>query len=301
MSQSLNSLPAAIITVQQTIDRIEESLGREIVLEDLARSAGMSFWHFLRVFRTTVGETLKDYIRRRRLTLAAWALLESGQSVLDIALSSGFDSHEAFTRAFRAQFFCSPSQFRQLGCAPSFPRARLEISAAYLAHLQHGISREAKRVDHPYMRLVGLKTELTVSPENFDVLTLGAPLWQDFLRHLAGISQRIDNKTLLICDIVASNDEYIRCVLMPCVAVHSFGAVPESCVAEVRPASTDAVFLHSGAGPAWEYTMHYVYGAWLPESGAALADLPLLYRFDPHSSPFCARPELELWLALREA
>lgn len=293
-----NGLPAGIHMVQQTIDRIEDSLEADIVLEDLARAAGMSFWHFLRVFRTTVGETLKDYIRRRRLTVAAWALLESERGVLDIALSSGFDSHEAFSRAFKSQFACSPRQFRQQGQPPQFPRARLEISAAYLAHLQSGISREPALQVHADLRLVGMQTELTVPPQEFDVLALGAPLWQAFLQRVDGIGQRLDDRILFICDILASNDEHVRCMLMPCVAVSGFGAVPESCIAEVRPGSLDAVFQHRGGGQAWEYTMQYVYGCWLPESGHSLSDLPLLYRFDPRHSPFCEQPELEVWLAL---
>lgn len=293
------SIPAAILLVQQTIDRIELSLGQDIVLEDLARAAGMSFWHFLRVFRTTVGETLKDYIRRRRLTMAAWALLEPGPSVLDIALGAGFDSHEAFTRAFRAQFGCSPRQFRQRGEPPQMPRARPEISEAYLAHLQHGITREPQLCAHEDMRLVGLRAEMTVAPQEFDVLALGAPLWQQFLQLVPQIELRQDDTIFLQCDILASNDDHVRCVLMPCVRVSQFANPPEPLVAEVRPRSQDAVFLHRGGGQAWEYTMQYLYGTWLPDSGLQLSDLPLLYRFTVDSSPFGAAPATEVWVAVR--
>lgn len=292
-------IPPAIAMVQQTIDRIEDSLGQPIVLEDLARAAGMSFWHFLRVFRTTVGETLKDYIRRRRLTLAAWALLEKDSSVLDIALEAGFDSHEAFTRAFRAQFACSPREFRQLGVPPQLPRARPEISGAYLAHLQQGVSREPQLEIHADLRLVGLRAELAVSPAEFDVVTLGQPLWQQFLPMLAHIPHRLDDQILFLCDILASSDEHMRCVLMPCVAVSQFGSVPEPLVAEVRPRSVDAVFQHRGGGQAWEYTMQYIYGTWLFDSNKQLSDLPLLYRFHPDHSPFTPQPDLHVWLPLR--
>lgn len=296
--ETVTTIPAAIAMVQQTIDRIEGSLQQELVLEDLARHAGMSFWHFLRVFRTTVGETLKDYIRRRRLTIAAYALLESQATVLSIALDAGFDSHEAFTRAFRHQFGCSPREFRQRGEWPLFPRARPEISAAYLQHLQSGISRQPRYMVHDDLRLVGLRQEMTVPPHEFDVLTLATPLWQQFLSSLPHVVRRVDAQVLFLCDILASNDEHVRCVLMPCVAVHEFAQLPDGWVAAVRPRSRDAVFQHRGTGRCWEYTMQYLYGVWLSEAGAALSDLPLVYRFEPTASPFSPDPQLEIWLGL---
>lgn len=298
MSNQRPTIPPAIRLIQKTVDAIEDQLDGLIELEKLAMESGMSFWHFLRIFRTTVGETLKDYIRRRRLTRAAYALLETKQNVLDIALAAGFESHEAFTRAFKNQFNLSPRDFRLAGQAPIFPHAHLGITAAYLGHLQNGISREPQIIPRPSLRLVGMKAEYSMSPDEFDVLTLGAKLWGTFAEQLDKISHRVDDKALFMCDIFAGNEQHIRCMVMHCVVVNEFGDMPDSCIAEFRPPGQDATFTHKGAGAAWEYTMQYLFGVWLPESGQQLADQPVIYRFDPKSSPFSENPELEMWLAL---
>lgn len=298
MSNPHPTIPPAIRLIQKTVDAIEEQLDGMIELEKLAMESGMSFWHFLRIFRTTVGETLKDYIRRRRLTHAAYALLESKQNVLDIALAAGFESHEAFTRAFKNQFNISPRDFRVAGQAPTFPHAHLSITTAYLGHLQQGISREPEIIPRPSLRLVGMKAEYSISPDEFDVFALGSKLWGDFSGQLERIKQRVDDKVLFMCDIFASNEQYIRCMVMYCVVVDEFEDLPAPCIAEFRPPSHDATFTHRGSGAAWEYTMQYLFGVWQPESGKTLADYPVIYRFDPQSSPFSETPELEIWLAL---
>ena len=291
-------VPASIELIQRSIDTIEDRLDGELSLEALARDAGISFWHFLRVFRATVGETPKDYIRRRRLTRAASALLETPRSVLDIALEASFESNEAFTRAFRQQFDMAPRDFRAAGRHPTFPRAKREIGAEYLAHLQQGISREPRLVRHPNLRLAGIKAEFAVPPETFDVLTLGALVWDAFLTRLPEVGRRVDDRTCFVCEITASGPDQLRGSLMPCVVVENFGEVPEGWHTDVRAASRDAVFEHRGGGRAWEYTLHYVFDTWRGDSGERLTDRPVFYRFDPATSPFSAEPELELWIAL---
>jgi AraC family transcriptional regulator len=294
-------VPPSIELVQRTLDTIETQLSESIALEALAQEAGMSFWYFLRVFRATVGETLKDYIRRRRLTQAALTLLDDrNRTILDIALEAGFESNEAFTRAFRAQFDQAPSAFRRTGSPPGFPQAQPQITRDYLAHLQSGISREPERVNHPELCLVGPKREFAVAPEAFDILALGAPLWQQFAEQMAGVPQRADACLYFFCDILSESAEQIRATLMPALCVTDYAELPAGWCAERRPASNDAVFAHQGAGRAWEYTMHYVFGTWAAESASALSELPVLYRFDPAHSPFSTDPHLELWIGLRD-
>lgn len=91
---------------------IQRHLDESMPLEELAKVAHFSPYHFHRIFRGTVGESLKEHIRRLRLERAALRLKHSDRSVLEIALEAGFQSHESFTRAFGALLGCSPSQFR---------------------------------------------------------------------------------------------------------------------------------------------------------------------------------------------
>src|SRR5438132_4034806 len=91
---------------------IQEHLDEELPLDRLARVAHFSPFHFHRLFRALVGETVSEYVRRLRLESAAVALKTTDKTVLQVALDAGYGTHEAFTRAFRQMFGISPSQFR---------------------------------------------------------------------------------------------------------------------------------------------------------------------------------------------
>ncbi len=92
---------------------IEDRLEEDVPLEVLADVACASVFHFHRVFRGMTGETVRGYGRRLRLERAAHRLTHGDDDILTIALDAGYDSHEAFTRAFRARFGAPPSTFRQ--------------------------------------------------------------------------------------------------------------------------------------------------------------------------------------------
>jgi AraC family transcriptional regulator len=106
-----------------TVESYQERLNRVLVLlesrldepaplEDLARAAHLSPYHFHRVFTGMVGEPVAAYRRRLRLQRAAQQLALGGRPVTDIALAAGYESHEAFTRAFKAAFGETPSAYR---------------------------------------------------------------------------------------------------------------------------------------------------------------------------------------------
>jgi AraC family transcriptional regulator len=99
--------------MHRVVEHIDRHLDQELDLRALARVAHFSAFHFHRVFFSWTGETLGDYLRRRRLEIAAIRL--AGQpklSILNVALSVGFGSTEAFARAFKARFGCTASTWR---------------------------------------------------------------------------------------------------------------------------------------------------------------------------------------------
>lgn len=99
--------------VQRMQDYIMMHYREEISLQDLAEAASYSPWHALRAFTELVGKTPFAYLRAIRLSAAAKKLRDSGASVLDIALSSAFGSHEGFTKAFSREFAMSPREYRE--------------------------------------------------------------------------------------------------------------------------------------------------------------------------------------------
>jgi AraC family transcriptional regulator len=96
----------------RVLSHIQQHLDDPLELGQLARLANFSPYHFHRVFAGMVGEPLREYIRRLRLERAALKLSNRKAPVIEIALGAGYQSHEAFTRAFRGGFGMSPSRFR---------------------------------------------------------------------------------------------------------------------------------------------------------------------------------------------
>src|SRR5262249_26256763 len=95
--------------IVRTLVYIQGRLDEELELAELAGVAAFSPFHFHRIFRGLVGESVKEYVRRLRLERAARCLKQESRPVTEIALQAGFETHESFTRAFTAMFGESPS------------------------------------------------------------------------------------------------------------------------------------------------------------------------------------------------
>ncbi len=98
--------------LKRAIDYMEKHIEEELTLEEVASYCAMSMYHFHRVFQDNIGMSVNSYIRKRRLTYAAQALVMTNRSVLDIAVQYGFSSQEAFTRAFKGMFHLPPKRYR---------------------------------------------------------------------------------------------------------------------------------------------------------------------------------------------
>ncbi|HSJ86564.1 MAG TPA: AraC family transcriptional regulator [Anaerolineales bacterium] len=102
--------------IQDVMRYIGEHIHEPLDRETLASVAGFSIPHFHRVFRAHVGESAISYVRRVRLERAARKLRMGAVDITEVALAAGYDSHAAFSKAFKQQFEVSPREFRQLGC-----------------------------------------------------------------------------------------------------------------------------------------------------------------------------------------
>src|ERR1700690_3530349 len=98
--------------INRVLVHIQQRLEEPLPLDELAGGASFSPWHFHRIFRGMVGESVKEHVRRLRLERAAQRLKSSDRPVVDIALEAGYETHESFTRAFAAMFEAPPSAFR---------------------------------------------------------------------------------------------------------------------------------------------------------------------------------------------
>jgi len=113
--QEIQAKSAYAQRINRVIDHLRRNLDRQVKLEELAKVAGFSEFHFHRIFGAISGETLNGFTNRLRLEKAARLLRYSSQSLTDIALACGFSSSATFSRAFRSGYDTSPSQFRKNG------------------------------------------------------------------------------------------------------------------------------------------------------------------------------------------
>lgn len=111
-----NSHPTYRQCILRVLLYIEEHLDSDLTLEQLAGIACFSPFHFHRMFAAHTGETLHKYIRRLRIERAVGRLAYSDTPIVHIALEAGFETHEAFSRAFRKTYGMSPTDFRQKAC-----------------------------------------------------------------------------------------------------------------------------------------------------------------------------------------
>lgn len=291
--------------IQAAIDFIEANLTAELATAEIAREADLSPWHFQRVFRGMVGDAVKEYVRRRRLTAAAWALRTTARRILDLALDYQFESQEAFSRAFKAQFDVTPGRFRKTGAAAALSRRKPRITEAHLRHLHGGITMTPKFVERGEMKVVGLGTPFIsiLSPERNNHILIPR-LWDAYLPRAREIRNRLGPVDVGLCEEYRPPEAAAReapggdCYYIAGTEVSSLEDVPAGMVAKVVPAGRYAVFTHRGSLAKLEYTMNYIYGSWLPKSGFEREERPDLEVYDERFKGDREDSELDVYIPI---
>lgn len=137
------------------LDHLEADLGGTVDAAELARIAHTSEHHFRRMFSTLAGMGLAEYVRRRRMTRAAAAIVAGDESILAIAQRFGYESGDAFARAFRSVHGISPRAARERGASlATQPRLRLQVDTMGRDTMRYRIQ------DTPPLRFVGRSARL---------------------------------------------------------------------------------------------------------------------------------------------
>jgi len=143
--------------MNNAVDYIELNLTDEISYEKLAQIACCSTYHFQRMFSFITGVPLSEYIRRRRLTLAAFELQTSNIKVIDVAIKYGYESPEAFSRAFKNLHGVMPISARDIGVSlKAFPKMTFLISIKGVSEMNYRIEEK-----EPF-EVFGLELKTTV-------------------------------------------------------------------------------------------------------------------------------------------
>ena len=248
---------------------IEERLDQELSLEELAKLAHFSPYHFHRVFRALVGESVYEYIKRLRLESAATRLRITERSVLDIALESGYESHEGFTRAFRQRFGVSPSEFRA-GATPT---------RTFVKEIPMPVDTPSLQVEVKTLNAIRVAFLRHVGP----YLNVGPTFGK--LGEWMGKKGHIGPKTIMlgICHDDPKSVEPEKLRYDCCFSVaDSFQPTGEIGTQDI-PGGSYAVLTHKGPYSGLESVYHWLYSEWLPTSGREPRNQPPfeIYRNTP--------------------
>lgn len=144
-------------SLNEAITYIEENLTGDIDFKEVARIAYCSEYHFQRMFSYLSGVSLSEYIRRRRLSLAAFELINSHVRIIDLAIKYGYSSPDAFTRAFQGLHGITPSEARNNGQSlKAFPRMTFQLS------ISGGNEMNYRIVEKEAFHLVGIKKRVPI-------------------------------------------------------------------------------------------------------------------------------------------
>src|SRR5208282_5113853 len=265
---------------------IQKHLDDPLALEELARLACFSPCHFHRVFKGMVGESVKEHIRRLRLERAASHLKLSAAPVTHIAFDAGYESHEGFTRSFRAAFGLSPSQFRRS------KKRKTATAAPSGLHYGHGTAVREFKTTRPRDRSMKVKIEHR-EPIHVAFMRHVGPYgevgatWDKFLPVL-GKEGLLGGDSLFIgiChdDPEVTPPDKVR--YDACVTVDESFQPAGDIGVQVIPGGEYAVTTHFGPYQKLGETYTELLGQWLPRSGHELRATPCfeVYLNDPQST-----------------
>lgn len=255
------------------VEYIERHIEEDLNLAGIASMAALSEYHFHRLFRANFGVPVIDYVRRRRLSRAASALLRSRTPVLQIALAAGFESQAAFSRAFRRVYHVPPAHFRNRGRdVPWLSSAPL--TEATLAMLP-GLGQEQPRLEMIEPFAVAGLTARFDGPTRANI----PQLWADLAATVGqGRLAAVD------CIGISENDEAVlsgELGFMAAIPLSPGQAVPAGLTSRTLAGGNYLVFTVKNASQNMSAAYDYIFGTWMPGSHHRLAPLPSFSRTSP--------------------
>ena len=270
--------------VQRGVDYIEARLEDNIALADVAKAAGISQWHFQRIFKALTNETLKSYIRSRRMARALDRLLTTDDRIIDIAIAAGFESQQSFTRAFGTTFDITPSAYRQLGNKSLFLK-KVQFDETYLRHVSTNVTSEPEIYHQPSTQFAGLPTVFfSVDSEKNNISEQLPPLWEAFVPRMGEIDHSVD-AALAYGLIYQTRDSGEELRYLAGLEVSSLNGLADDMTSVHIPDSTYARFVHRGRPDTLDLTVNYIYSTWLSQSGMRHTYGPDIEMYDDNFIP----------------
>ena len=268
------------------VNFIEEHILEDPDLDKLGKLAGCSPHHFQRIFTYIGGVTLTEYLRRRRMSLAAVDLKDENAKVIDIALKYGYDSPTAFNRAFQSIHGISPTQARDNKVAlKAFPPIVFQMTVRGTQEMNYRIEKRDA------FRVVGKRIALKPTLEENFKITPG--FWQQSaidgtIEKLAGM---MDTDLLGLMGVSTCNAQDDWEYYIAVATTKEDDSFEEFMI----PSSTWAVFYQEGPLLKVQELEARIVTEWLPTRGYEYANAPeieMYYNPDPDKARY------EIWLPI---
>ncbi|MEK5238920.1 helix-turn-helix domain-containing protein [Paenibacillus sp. FSL L8-0470] len=248
-----------IDAIMSAVRYIENHLTQKVRVADIAKHVGYSNYHFQRLFHQVTSQTIGQYMMGRKLTEAGKLLREGQFRVVDVSYQFGFESHEAFSRAFKARFSVNPHQWKQKSLFIPPNLFKEEIREDYLKHLQQ---LEPENVEQ--VRLNGLEIRGYQSADSSvgSIYECWNRLYQvclDFSTPKYGLIQypfSMEGKAAFTYTAAVKHD--------------LTKAAEDQVTLQIRPGKYQ-VFWHKGELEALPFTYRYIYGTWLVKHNVTLS------------------------------
>ncbi len=282
--------------LNHVIDYIEEHLTDDLPIETISEYAGVSDYHFRKVFFYLSGLTLSEYVKNRRLSEANKDLL-NGEKVTDVAFKYGYQSMDGFTRAFKKWSGFLPSDVVKRGISKSFPKI------SFIITVKGGINMEFRIVDKPAFNLAGVSKRVPLQFEgvNNEIVKLAQSITDQQKEEMHSL-QNIEPYEI----VNASYDSDTNFLEEDGYLTHLIGVLTTedhiSDLLEKVPvkACTWAVFPNEGPFPfTLQDTMAKVYSEWLPTSDYEVINVPSFSftKMDEHKKAYAYS---EVWVPVQK-
>lgn len=282
--------------LNHVMDYIEDHLTDDISLEVISEYAGVSDYHFRKIFFYLSGLSLSEYIKYRKLSEANMDLLH-GEKVTDVAFKYGYQSVDGFTRAFKKWSGFLPSDVVKKGVSKSFPKL------SFIITVKGGVSMEFRIVDKPAFNLVGVSKRVPMQFEgiNNEIVKLAQSITEEQRKEMHAL-QNIEPYEI----VNASYDSDTNFMKEEGYLTHLIGVLTtESNISNKLDkvpveACTWAVFPNEGPFPSTlQQTMARVYSEWLPSSNYEVINAPSFSftKMDPHKKDYAYS---EVWIPVRK-
>lgn len=249
--------------LQNAVNFIEENLDNPISLTDVSKAAFSSLSYFHRVFYFMTGLTVKEYIRKRRLSKAAYQLHCTDFSITDIALNAGYESLESFTRAFKKYVGSSPRVFRNTNQEhPLFEKLNIleKFSDKQLPQLDFDLHLEYVLYKETHIKGFQIRTTLEGGQQAIDICNFANEIMSS--KKLEKYFNLNSTAVFGIYTNMTDENEFdytIGCLADSCIKP------TDKLVSHIIPTSQYAKFTLNRADRIKE-AWHFIYGYWFPQN-----------------------------------